>query len=144
VSGGELDGVEDARKIRRDHEIPMMVVEIVDLPFGISYAFGRQEPGPGVNAGVGEHNVDAAVAIGDAFEGLGHARPVGHVDKLTPNIVAGRALRLDGVIKFLPIQIERADSRAVLRQHFRIGAPDSARAAGDDDRFPRHVEHFLQ
>jgi hypothetical protein len=66
------------------------------------------------------------------------------VDKLTPNIAAGRPLRLDRVIKFLLIKVECADSRAVLGQHFRIGAPDSACAASDDDRFPRHVEHFLQ
>jgi hypothetical protein len=122
----------------------MVVVEVVDLPFGISHAFWRQEPWPGVNARVGEHNVDAAVAIGDAFEGLGHAHSVGHVHKLTPNIAAGPALRLDHPIKFRLIEVECADSRTVLGQHFHVGVPDSARAASDDDRFASHVEHFLQ
>ncbi len=122
----------------------MLVIEIVDRAVGIALAFRRQESRSGIDAGIGENDVDASMLAGDLVEGLGHRRSIGNIYPLAPCIAARLPDRRHGLVQSGLIDIENTDASAVFGHDLGIGAADAAGTAGDDHRLAADVEHFLQ
>ena len=113
-------------------------------PSGIAVALGRQEARPCIDAGIGEDHVDPPMPFRHGVESRGHPAAVGHVQGLAPDIAAAGHHLGDDRLETLCVDVEDADTRAVVRHDLGIGASDAARTAGDDDRLASHIEHLLQ
>ena len=144
VAHGVLDGRVDGGEVDLDHLVPVVIVEHVDGALRVAVPLGRQEPGPCVDAGIGEDHVDPPMPVRHGVERRCHPAAIGHVQGLAPDIAAaGHHLGNDRFETFC-VYVEDADARAVVRHHLGIGASDAARTAGHDDRLASDIEHLMQ
>jgi hypothetical protein len=144
VARGMFHGGVDGREIDLDDAVPMVIVEHIDRPFGDAPAGRRQEARPGIDAGISEDHIDPAMALGHGIEGLLHAGTVGHIDHLPPYIAAIGLEFGNDAVEQRRIEIENTDPRAVIRHDLGVSTPDTAGAAGNNDRLAANVEHLLQ
>jgi hypothetical protein len=101
---------------------------------------GADETGTGVDAGVGERDVEPAVGRRRIVDRAIECGVIGHVGDgaahVEPLALKPGGLRGDRI----GVEVDQRHARAVRREHLAVREPQSTGTAGDDHAEPGHVE----
>jgi hypothetical protein len=132
-----LHGREGAAQVDRDDLVPAALVDRGDP------TLLRQRTRTGRDPGVGEHDVQAALAGGLGRHRLDRRR-VGDVDDRGPDVTSRRSEPVRLPLHAVLVHVGERDPGAARAEHVRDGQADAAGCSGDQDAEPLDVEEAAQ
>jgi hypothetical protein len=126
--GGALDGGEHGVQVDGQNAVPMRVGNRSDFAGGVARPVQRDKTRTTANAGVSEHDIEAAAFICDRVNAVPQLNSIAHVDDFDQDARTGLSKAVGGCLKTVPVDVEQRYPCA----GFRDRQPDAARGPGHE------------